>query len=265
MATIYTQRSHSESDRSKKAREELDKHQSAKPGSYESAWMPELDSAVDQILNREAFQYDLNTDPLYNQYRNNYVNQGQMAMLDTLGQASTLTGGYGNSYAQQASQQAYQSQLQNLNNVIPELYQLALDTYDRQGQALMNRYAALYDREALDYGRYQDGLGLWANERDYLAGRYDTERGFDYTEYRDLVGDDQWKAAFDEDIRRYDYAHHLGEFAPTGGGSGAVSSGGTSPKDKEKEENGGAEKSMPTKKASPPSWVLPYLYTYEKY
>jgi len=265
MATIYTQRSYSETDRSKKAREELEQHQRSKPGSYESQWMPGLDSAVNQILNREAFQYDLNTDPLYNQYRNNYVNQGQLAMLDTLGQASTLTGGYGNSYAQQASQQAYQSQMQNLNNIIPELYQLALDTYDRQGQALMNRYAALYDREALDYGRYQDGLGLWANERDYLAGRYDTERGFDYSAYRDAVGDDQWMAAFDEDIRRYDYEHHLGEFAPTGGGSGAVSSGGTVRKNEEEEDEEDEEDKVYLPKIVVPSRVSPNRYTHESY
>ena len=44
MATIYTQRSYTESDRSKKAREELEKHQLAKPDAYESQWLPALDT-----------------------------------------------------------------------------------------------------------------------------------------------------------------------------------------------------------------------------
>jgi len=220
MATTYTRRTYSESDQTKKAREALTSHDNTRPGAYTSPWLPQLDDAVNQILNREAFQYDLAADPLYQQYRDNYVNLGRMAMMDTMGQSAALTGGYGSSYGQLAGQQAYTGYLQQLNAVIPELYQLALDTYDRQGQNLYNQYGLLSDREGLDYSRYMDGLGLWQNDRNYLTGRYDTERGFDYTEFRDTVGDDQWQAAFDEDIRRFDFANKLGEFAVTGGGGG---------------------------------------------
>ena len=77
-----------------------------------------------------------------------------MAMMDTLGQAATLTGGYGNSYAQGAGQQAYQSYLQGLNDKIPELYQLALERYDREGDRLYKGYTMLNEQEGQDYDRY---------------------------------------------------------------------------------------------------------------
>lgn len=237
MSTSYTQRTFTERQGTKETKKKLEDQEKAKPGAYSSPWTPKLDTAADQILNREAFQYDLNTDPLYQQYRDNYVNQGRRAMEDTLGRSAALTGGYGNSHAQLAGQQAYMTQLQNLNNVIPELYQLALDTYDRRGQDLLSRYGVAEQREGTDYSRYRDGLDSWADYRDYLAGRYDAERGFDYSEFRDQVSDDQWKAAFDEDIRRFDFENGLGEFAPVPGSGGTEVVYVGKPRDQEDEED----------------------------
>ena len=121
---------------------------------YQSKWQSQLDDVTDQILNRKPFEYDLNGDAFYNQYKDKFVQQGKMAMMDTMGQAAGLTGGYGSSYAQQVGQQTYQGHLQGLNDVIPELYQLAMDSYDRQGAALADKYNLLADREARDYSRY---------------------------------------------------------------------------------------------------------------
>lgn len=187
----------------------------AKPGPYTSQWEGQLNTIMDRINNRQPFKYDLNGDALYNQYKNQYVQQGRMAMMDTMGQAAALTGGYGNSYAQGVGQQAYQGYLQQLNDRVPELYQLALDQYDREGQDLYNRYGLISDRENTDYGRYQDGFNAWLNERDYLAGRYDAERDYDYGMYaddrdftygqhRDSVADQQWQMQFDEALRQYE-------------------------------------------------------------
>lgn len=274
MATIYTQRSYEESDRTKQAKKKLDDHSAAQPGPYESAWMNALNEAMEAILNRPAFSYDPASDPLYQQQKDNYVNLGRMAMMDTLGQASQLTGGYGNSYAEMAGQQAYQSQLTGLNSLIPELYGLALNTYDRQGQDMLNRYGLIYDRDALDYSRYQDGLAQWQNQRDYLTGRYDTERSFDYTDYRNMVADDQWKAAFDEDIRRFDFANKLGEFAVSpvyyvGGGGSGGSRGGKPTSDDEDESRKKPPQSQSSGSYLPkivvPSRVSPGRLTHESY
>ena len=62
-----------------------------------------------------------------------------------MGQAAAMTGGYGNSYAQSVGQQAYNAQLDKLNDVIPELYQLAYDKYANEGQDLYNKYSLAAD------------------------------------------------------------------------------------------------------------------------
>ena len=216
----YTQRTYTESDSVKKFREQMDKQSGAKPAEYVSKWQPQIDDTVNQILNRKDFQYDVNGDALYQQYKDRYVNLGQQAMMDTMGQAAKLTGGYGNSYAQMAGQQAYQGYLQGLTDKIPELAQLAYDRYNQQGADLYQRYGLLNTQDQGAYDRWMNDYNRWLTERDYIAGRYDTERGYDYGMYRDTVGDDQWKAQFDEDLRRYNLTHG------GGGGGGGYSGGG---------------------------------------
>jgi hypothetical protein len=114
-------------------------------------------------------------------------------MMDTMGQAAALTGGYGNSAAQMVGQQAYQNYLQGLTDKIPELYQIALDQYNQAGQDLYQRYGLLNTQEQNAYNQWQDNFNRWLAERDFTTGRYDTERGFDYGTYRDTVSDAQWK------------------------------------------------------------------------
>lgn len=181
----FTYGDYEESDIVKDAYAALQTQLAQKPGEYKSAWQTQLDDTIKKILNREKFSYDLNGDALYQQYKDKFIQQGKMAMGDAIGQASAMTGGYGNSYAQSVGQQMYQKELQNLNDVVPELYQMALDKYSREGQELYNQYAMLGDAEDKDYGRHRDSVTDWLTERDYLAGRYDSERGFDYSKYTD--------------------------------------------------------------------------------
>ncbi len=176
---------------------QLTQHNATKPGAYQSQWQTQLNDAINKILNRENFSYDLNGDALYQQYKDQYVTMGQQAMMDTMGQASAMTGGYGNSYAQTAGQQIYQGHLQQLNDRVPELYQLALDQYNREGDEMYNQYALLSGKEEQDYGRYRDAMTDWQTERDYLADRYDIERDYDYGQYRDAIADEQWQKEFD--------------------------------------------------------------------
>ena len=187
MATNYEQKKYEESQAVKNAQASLEAIAGQKPGAYQSQYQPQIQNLTDQILNRGQFQYDLNGDALYNQYKDRYVGLGQQAMMDTMGQAAKLTGGYGNSYAQMAGQQAYHGYLQGLNDKVPELYQLALQRYNNEGQDLYNRYGLLSSQEEQAYNRFMNDYNMWNAERDWLAGRYDTERGFDYGGYRDAV------------------------------------------------------------------------------
>ena len=172
-----------ESDAVKDAYEALNTQLAQKPGEYQSQWQSQLNEVVNKIMNREEFSYDLNGDALYQQYKDKYIQQGKMAMGDAIGQASAMTGGYGNSYAQSVGQQMYQKELQNLNDIVPELYQMAYDKYNQEGQDLYNQFSVLGSQEERDYGRYRDSVTDWQNERGYLTDRYDSERNFDYSKY----------------------------------------------------------------------------------
>ena len=201
----FTYGDYEESDIVKQANAALQAQLAQKPGEYKSQWQTQLDDTINKILNREKFSYDLNGDALYQQYKDKFIQQGKMAMGDAIGQASAMTGGYGNSYAQSVGQQMYQKELQNLNDIVPELYQMALDKYDREGQDLYNQYAMLGDAEDKDYGRYRDEVADFMTERDYLTGRYDSERELDYSKYVDDRNFEYGKYA---DDKSYAYNEH---------------------------------------------------------
>ena len=212
-----------------------------------------LEEIIQKILNREDFSYDFNSDALYQQYKDKYIKQGKMAMQDTIGQASAMTGGYGNSYAATAGNQAYQASLENLNDVIPELYQMAYDRYNQKGQEMLNQYGLLSDDYNREYGVWEAGYNRLANDRSYYGTQYDNERSWDYgkwaddrdfkqsehqtqqgylyQDYRNKITDQQWQANFDEAQRQFNASMELSrdqfdwqksQAGTGGGGNGTV-------------------------------------------
>lgn len=210
----YEEKKYVQSDAVTQAQQALQNQQANKPGAYQSQWQGQLDSLSGQIQNRPKFQYDVNADALYQQVAQNYMQQGQQAMMDTMGQAAALTGGYGNSYAQTAGQQQYNQHLLGLTEMVPQFQQMALQQYQMEGDQLMDQYQLMLQQEELAYGRYQDDLNryyadldraqaAYDNERDYDYIRFADDRDFDYGKYmddlnyqyqvgRDQVADDQW-------------------------------------------------------------------------
>lgn len=218
---------------SKSAWKDYQEHQNKKPGaftysqkkptfSYDST---DLDSYYDKLMNRKDFSFDLDENALYKQYKDAYTKQGQLAMMDTVGQASAMTGGYGNSYAVSAGQQAYQQNLDKLNDVVPELYQLAMEQYQMEGQNLMDMYGIATNERDFAYGKYQDDIDDYYAERDFSYGQHqdavddwqynnETLYGiygdavaneqwqdeFEYQQDRDKVADSQWQQEFDLDV-----------------------------------------------------------------
>ena len=131
-----------------------------------------LNDVLENIKNGKEFSYDLNGDALYQQYKDKYIQQGKMAMQDTMGQAAAMTGGYGNSYAASVGNQAYQSQLNNLNDIIPELYQMAYDKYNQDRQGLYNQYSMLSQDKEMEYGMQMDKYNRLLADRDYADSSY---------------------------------------------------------------------------------------------
>lgn len=218
---------YTESDTVTQALAALNSQLGAKPSEYQSTWQDQINSIIDKILNREEFSYDLNSDALYQQYKDQYTALGKLAMQDTMGQAAAMTGGYGNSYASTAGNQAYQSYLSQLNEVVPELYGMALDRYNQEGEELYNNYALLSDQENQDYSRYQDEYNQWltglqlyydqynternfdynkyATERDYAYGVYSDDKSYAYNEYTNAIANEQWQKEFDLSVDQWEW------------------------------------------------------------
>lgn len=139
---------------------EFDEMSSGITAGYVNPYEGQVTDLFKTITERKPFQYDVNSDVMYQNLRDQYISGGQMAMMDTMGQAAQLTGGYGNSYAQGVGQQAYQGYLRGLNDQIPDLYNIALQNYIQQGDAMMQQYGMLQDMASDDYGK-------WIDQRNY--------------------------------------------------------------------------------------------------
>lgn len=161
---------------------------------YASQYQDQINKMVANILNRPQFAYDYNQDPLYQQYAEAYARNGRQAMNDTLAQVSARTGGLASSYAGTASQQAYNSYMDALNDKIPELQQIAYNMYMNEGNNMRSNLSMLQGLEDTDYGRYMDALGQWNTDRNFSYGqyqdlwnRYYNDRDFSYGQYQDAL------------------------------------------------------------------------------
>lgn len=138
---------------------------------YAGTYDQQLNDLYSKISNREKFSYDINQDALYQQYAQQYINKGRLAMKDTMGQAAALTGGYGSSYGAQVGQQSYDAYLQQLNDVIPDLYAQAYEQYKDEGDNMMRQYGMLGDLKADEYNKYRDALGDYNYEQETSYNR----------------------------------------------------------------------------------------------
>jgi hypothetical protein len=127
----------------------------AQPGAYRGMYQQPMQQTLNNLLNQREYNYDVNTDALYQNIKDNYIKQGRQAMMDTQGASAALTGGYGNSYGVLAGQQAYQDSLGNLSAQIPELYQLAYQRYLGNENSQRQNLAALQGLDESEYQRYQ--------------------------------------------------------------------------------------------------------------
>lgn len=150
---------------------------------YNGTYEGQLNDIFDKIQNREKFSYDINADPLYDMFKDRYIQQGKLAMKDTMGQAAALTGGYGSTYGQQVGQQTYDAYLQNLGEVIPELYGMAYDQYKDEGDQLNDLYGKVGQLRDEEYGRWRDDVGDWETEFQRLLQNERYER--DYADERE--------------------------------------------------------------------------------
>lgn len=158
---------------------------------YVNRYQSQIDDLTKQILNREAFSYDPEKDPTYQQYKESYTRSGERAMQDTLGQVSARTGGLASSYAGSAAQQTYDNYMGALADKIPELKQLAYSMYQDEGNTQRANLEMLVALEQGDYAKYAD-----------LLAQYNTDRSFDYGVHRDNISDERYNNEWNYSVGR---------------------------------------------------------------
>lgn len=132
---------------------------------------PRIDEMLNQILNRDKFSYDVMNDPLYQQYAEMYRREGDRASRETMADAAAMAGGM-NTYAMTAAQQANSYYNSQLNDVIPELYNLAYDKYLKDIDLQIQDLGLLQNMDDRQYARYRDTMTDWQNDRSFAYGSY---------------------------------------------------------------------------------------------
>ena len=153
-----------------------EKETGTKVPKYSSNYTSAIKDNLTKVMSNGRFSYNADSDKLFGQYKDSYEKAGQKAMEDTVGNASLLTGGYANSYAVTAGQQAYNEYMQKLSDKIPELEQRAYERYRDDEDSAYRRLGTLMELENTDYGRYRDEVG------DYNANRQ-----FEYNKSKDEI------------------------------------------------------------------------------
>ena len=129
---------------------------------------------------------------MYQQYADMFQNQANLGMMNAMGQAAAMTGGYGSSYGQMVGQQAFAQQMQGLNEVGMDLYGQALNQYMMEGDQLAQQYAMLAEREAQAYNRGLDQRNFEYQQMLDDRAQSNYEREFGYQQQRDTIADSQW-------------------------------------------------------------------------
>lgn len=178
---------------------------------YASKYQDSINELMQEIMGRGKFEYDPESDPLYQNYKDQYTRNGQLAMQDTLGQISARTGGLASSYAGQAAQQTYNGYMSQLADRIPELYELAYEMYMGEDSRLRNNLSLLQGMEDSDYDRYLTALGQYNNDRNFAYGQYADNRAYDYQAGRDALADSRYEDETAYSRQQDEYSRQLAE------------------------------------------------------
>lgn len=178
-------------------------------GSYDDNGRQQQISDTLKKLENRKFDYDANSDPLAKSYTDQYQRNGRLAAMDTMAKANAATGGYGSSYSQSVSQQAYNNYLSELNNKLLDLQNNAYSRFQDEGNNMRANLATLQDIDNTAYSRYRDKISDADNDIDRQINLYNMlynqdygavtdERNFNYTKEQDSIANALARAQFEE-------------------------------------------------------------------
>ncbi len=153
------------------------------------SYTSQINSLISKLSGRK-FTYDHTTDPAYISGRDTLMEQGRIAMEDTAGSAAAKTGGYSNSYAVSAANQAYNNYASQVGELIPELYEAAYDRYRDETEELYDRIEVLSSLNDAEWERYTDALSSYYDEGKILQDELERISDDDFNRYKLLINKD---------------------------------------------------------------------------
>lgn len=185
------------------------------------------DSAYNALYNRKDFSYNVNNDAMYDKLVQDYADNASRAAEDAMGKAAAMTGGYGNTYAQQVAGQTYADYMQGLDQEADKLYDRALDRYMLQGDVLADKYQLATDKAAEKYAEYaalvgaedvkdttdtseekkpSEGLSDYIDELGTYKTQEDAEAYIDKLEISGLITPEEGETLFEQYVLDLPYA-----------------------------------------------------------
>jgi hypothetical protein len=170
------------------------------------------DKLADKIENFRQFEYNPEEDIAYQVYKEQYMKNAQKAADDTWGRNAVRSGGYANSAAIAASDQAYYDHMSDLNAIIPQLMDKAYGRYRDEKADLydmLEMYGTPLEHSKMDYDA-QTTQNKLINE----AMKADSDREAAIKEYNRLKeNEDRRREENDRDYERgvYEFDENLKE------------------------------------------------------
>lgn len=136
---------------------------------YENPYQQQTDDVLNKYTGRGPFSYDLESDPIWQQYQKTYGREGQRAREDAVGNYSAATGGQMSTAAMTAASQAQDYYNAQMADKIPDLYQFAYERWLNEGDQYANQLSALRGLNA-------DALNSWVANKGLIGDRVETWR-----------------------------------------------------------------------------------------
>lgn len=171
-------------------------------------WYQTAAQLLETLQNRPAFSYDPGADPLYLGARDQHLRQGRRAMEDVMGQSTARTGGFSSTFAQNQGQQAYDRQMEQFAQLLPDFYDRARTAYDSETKELKDLLGAVTGMYDLDYQAWLDKVNLDREDaQDALDAEHwlmDFDRDNDHWQQEFEQQLQQWEAEFDRDQEHWE-------------------------------------------------------------
>ena len=149
---------------------------------YSGNYKQLVDDTIAQ-LNSRQFDYDVNADGFYKNYLETAKRQGQMAAKDSAAKSASLSGGYANSWGQDAAQQIYNMYMQDANDAAVDFADRAYSRYQDAGTELLNMLGVYQSLDETDYARARDVKNDYDSLVSQLWSRYIDAVGVDSDRY----------------------------------------------------------------------------------